>query len=150
MSSDHTSSGIEPDQALLCWSEAPNSPSREEFVQVLETHLSEAVIKSSRKVDEKTKVTLIGKDYTGIGIVKSCRSEGKKFIITIRIDEPGPRTGTAPKPDPGVLIVDDFVSEEEEAKILGDLGDIMPRRVSVARLAAVLRCVLMPRRCALR
>jgi hypothetical protein len=150
MSSDHTNSGAEPDQALLCWSEAPNSPSREEFVQVLESHLSEAVIKSSRKVDEKTKVTLIGKDYTGIGIVKSCRSEGKNFIMTIRIDEPGPRTGTTAKLDPGVLIIDDWVSEEEEAKILEDLRDAMPRRFSIVWLTALLRCLLVPQRWALR
>src|ERR1700685_539460 len=108
MSSEHTSSGGEPAQALLCWSEAPNSSSREEFVQVLESHLSEAVIKSALKVNEKTKVTLIGKDYTGIGIVRSCRRDGKNFIVTIMIEEQGTRTLAASGPDPGIFILDEF------------------------------------------
>jgi hypothetical protein len=150
MSSDHIKPGEEPNQALLCWSEAPNFPSREEFVQVLETHLSEAVIKSTRKVDEKTKVTLIGKDYTGIGIVKSCRGEGKNYIVTIRIDEPGPRTGPAPKPDPSVLLIDEFLTEEQEAKILEELGDSMARRFAASRLTTVVRCLLRPRSWAFR
>lgn len=150
MSSDRTSSSGEPDQALLCWSEAPNSLSREEFVQVLETHLSEAVIKATRKVDEKTKVTLIGKDYTGIGIVKSCRGEGKNFIMTIQIDEPGPRTGAAAKADPGVLIVNDFVTAEQEAKILEELGEAMASRFGLAHLLATLRWLITPRGWAIR
>ena len=114
MSSDHTSSGAESDQALLCWSEAPNSPSREEFVQVLESHLSEAIIKSTLKVNERTKVTLIGKDYTGIGIVRTCRREGKNFIMTIGMGEEDTRTTASARPDPSVLVIDEFITEEEE------------------------------------
>jgi|ERR1700728_3455473 hypothetical protein len=144
MSSGHTSSDVESDQALLCWSEAPNSPSREEFVQVLETHLSEAIIKSNLKVDEKTKVTLIGKDYTGIGIVRACRRDGKNFIVTIGMGEE--RTGPAPgiERDPSVLVVDDFITEEQEAKILNDLGGTIRCRLTIPRLPAVLRCLLLP------
>ena len=117
---------------------------------MIETHLSEAVIKSTRKVDAKTKVTLIGKDYTGIGIVKSCRSEGKGFIVTIRIDEPGSGTGTAAKPDPGVLLVDDLITEEQETKILEELGDAMAGSASIRWLATAVRCWLIPRAWALR
>jgi hypothetical protein len=112
-----------PDQALLCWSEAPHSPAREEFVQVLESHLAEAVIKSSLEVSEQTKVTLIGKDYTGIGTVKSCRRDGKSFILTISIGDAEMLEPMREDRDPGVLTVDSFVTEEEEAKILQDLDD---------------------------
>jgi hypothetical protein len=111
------------DQALLCWSEAPNFPAREEFVQVLETHSQEAVIKSTLEVSEQTKVTLIGKDYTGIGIVKSCRGEGKNFIVTISMGNENAPGGPTVDRDPGVLAVDSFLTEEEEAKILQDLED---------------------------
>jgi len=144
MSSGHTSSDSESDQALLCWSEAPNSPSREEFVQVLETHLSEAVIKSTLKVNEKTKVTLIGKDYTGIGIVRSCRGDGKNFIVTIGIGEEGMRTGPVGKPDPSVLVIDEFITEEQESKILQDLADSVQRRFARPRFPMLLRCLLLP------
>jgi len=112
-----------PNQALLCWSEAPYSFSREEFVQVLESHLSEAVIKSALKVSEETNVTLIGKDYTGIGIVKSCRKDGESFILTIRMEEDQSNVPRCGDVDPGVLTVDNFLTEEQEAKILDDLEE---------------------------
>jgi hypothetical protein len=112
-----------PDQALLCWSETPHSPAREEFVEVLESHLTGAVIKSSLEVSEQTKVTLIGKDYTRIGIVKSCREDGKSFILTISMGDADVLQPVLEDCDPGVLTVDSFLTEEEEAKILQGLDD---------------------------
>jgi hypothetical protein len=94
-------------------------------------------------VDEKTKVTLIGKDYTGIGIVKSCREDGKNFIVTIGIGDQGPRMHHAAQPDPSVLLVDEFITEEQESKILEDLGDPIPRRLAVAKLPTLLRSRIM-------
>ena len=123
MSVDRSISHKVPDRALLCWSEAPHSPSREEFVQVLESHLSEAVIKSDLKVSEETKVRLIGKDYTGIGIVKSCRRDGESFILTISIEDEESNYPPDSEFDPGVLAIDSFLTEEQEAKILDDLED---------------------------
>jgi hypothetical protein len=123
MSVDGTHSRGNPNQALLCWSEAPHSPSREEFVQVLESHLSEAVIQSARRVSEETKVRLIGKDYTGIGIVKSCRKEGHSFILNIWIGDEESSLPPFPAKDPGILSVENFLTEEEEAKILEELED---------------------------
>jgi hypothetical protein len=111
------------DQALLCWSEAPNFPAREEFVQVLETHSQEAVIKSTLEVSEQTKVTLIGKDYTGIGIVKSCRGQGENFILTISMSDESTSAPPHAERDPGVLAVDSFLTEDEEEQILKDLED---------------------------
>jgi hypothetical protein len=142
MSSDHTSPDAESDQALLCWSEPPTSPWHEEFVQVLKTHLSEAVIKSAFKVNEKTKVTLIGKDYTGIGIVKSCEEDGKNFILTVLMGEQKAAPISNSPSDPGALLVDQFTTEEQEAKILQDLEDSIPRRFSFPKLCMALRCLL--------
>ncbi|MBV9762245.1 MAG: hypothetical protein JO340_16915 [Acidobacteriaceae bacterium] len=90
-------------------------------------------------MSEKTKVTLIGKDYTGIGIVKSCQEDGKNFILNLTLGE---QKATRMKPDPSVLLVDDFITEEQEAKILQDLEDSMPRRFSIPKLGAALRCLL--------
>lgn len=123
MSLDGSISRRVPNQALLCWSEAPYSPAREEFVQVLESHSQEAVIKSTLAVNEQTKVTLIGKDYTGIGIVKSCRGDGKNFIVTIALEDENAELPVLPERDPGVRAVDNFLTEEEETKILQDLDD---------------------------
>ena len=118
-----SSAGGIRDQALLCWSEAPHSPAREEFVQVLESHSEEAVIRTALQVSERTKVTLIGKDYTGIGFVKSCRAEGKNYIVTISMADGDLTDAPLSRRDPGVLAVDNFLTEEEEAKILQDLDD---------------------------
>jgi hypothetical protein len=123
MSQDRNNTSGESGQALLCWSDAPNSPTREEFVQVLESYTSEALIKSALSVDEKTKVTLIGKDYTGIGIVKSCRKEGTNFILHIGISDLSSSAALPPDIDPGALLVDDFLTEEQETKILEGLQD---------------------------
>jgi hypothetical protein len=123
MSRERINPGGESGQALLCWFETPNSPSREEFVQVLESHPSVALIKSALQVSEQTKVTLIGKDYTGIGIVKSCRKDGKSFILTIGMGDESVKLTPSSQPDPGALVVDDFLTEEQEAKILEELSD---------------------------
>lgn len=121
MSQGHSTPAGQSDQALLCWSDSPNSPVQEEFVQIVESHLNEAVIRSAVEVSEETKVTLIGKDYTGIGIVKSCRKDGKSFILSVGLTEESAQRTLPRDRDPGALVVDDFVTEEQEAKILEDL-----------------------------
>jgi hypothetical protein len=121
MPQDRSNPTGQPDQALLCWSDPPNSPVREEFVQILQSHLTEAVIRSSLEVSEETKVTLIGKDYTGIGIVKSCRRDGESFILSIIRTDESFQTTLPSSADPGALVVDDFLTEEQESKILEGL-----------------------------
>lgn len=74
-------------------------------------------------MSEKTKVTLIGKDYTGIGIVKSCRRDGENFILSIGLTEEFIQAALPSDADPGALVVDDFVTEEQETKILEGLQD---------------------------
>jgi hypothetical protein len=123
MSQDRSHSTGQTGQALLCWSDAPNSPVREEFVQILQAQATETVIRCSLKVAEETKVTLIGKDYTGIGIVKSCRRDGETFILNIGLTEDSMLAELPLTADPGALVVDDFITEEQETKILEGLKD---------------------------
>ena len=78
-------------------------------------------------VSELTHVHLIGKNYTGNGIIQSCRKEGNSYILTILMT-----TELAlpelPERDPGVFAVDDFLTEEEETKILESLCSGIPRQ----------------------
>jgi len=100
-------------QVLLRWSDSPNAPQQEEFAQLLEAHLSEAVLRSALKICEKTKVYLKTNLYAGGGIVRSCRPDGSYFVLRISMDS---------KSDPGVLTVDQFLTEEDERRILEELS----------------------------
>lgn len=107
------------DELLLRWSEDEFSPSREQFVQILEARVSEAVICSALKVVEKTRVYLVGKNSTESGIVQSCQASGKKFIVTILFNS----ETSNPPIDPGVLLVDTFMTEEQELQILAEVDE---------------------------
>jgi hypothetical protein len=107
-----------PDRVLLRWSEDASSPSREELVEMVETRISEAVICSALRVLEHTKVFLIGKDSTESGVVRSCRPFGGKYIVTILINSQNPNP---PDVDPGVLLVDTFMTEDQEQAILDEI-----------------------------
>ena len=122
MSASSSSSPDESDQLLLRWSDNTDLPSHEEWVQMLEAKGSEYVIRSPFKVLEKTRVYLVGRDTSEAGIVRSCRRRGIDFILTIGISPEGP---VAPRfgIDPGVFIVDSFLTEEQELQILGELED---------------------------
>lgn len=112
-------------QVLLCWSDAPNSPSREQVVQLVEANTSEAILRSTLKVQEKTKVRLIGVKYTGNGIVRSCKKVQSGFILTIWIAGGATMCSVAER-DPGILAVEDFLTEEQEAEILRELEHETP------------------------
>lgn len=105
------------DQVLLRWSER-NSPRREVIAQVVETHASEAVIRCGLQLTEKTKVYLMGDKFTRTGIVRVCRPDGARFLLTIRPvgDEFSAPTGSVF--DPGIRAVEDFLTEEQERQIL--------------------------------
>lgn len=108
-------------QAVLRWSEAPNCSSREEFVELIEARRFEAIIRSNRKVRVNTLVYLTGKHYASTGIVRSCRKDGHSFLLKIGTDED--ITVRFSDLDPGVLTIDDFLTEEQEAQILKDLEE---------------------------
>jgi hypothetical protein len=130
------------DRLLLRWSEDAFLPLREEFVQMLEARNSEAVICSARRLLEKTKVSLIGKNSIETGVVRSCRAFGEKFIVTILINGQGP---TGPEIDPGVLLIDSFMTEEQELSILDELDDEVRRQQF--RSLAVAKAYLNTGRC---
>lgn len=114
------------DKLLLRWSEDAFSPSREEVVEILESRVSEAVIRSDLQVVEKTKVDLVGKNSTESGIVRSCRPSGEKYIVTISMNPQGPSSG--PEFDPGVLMIDNFMTEDQEAAILEEVDEEIRRQ----------------------
>lgn len=105
------------DQVLLRWSER-NSPRREVIAQVVETHASEAVIRCGLQLTKKTKVYLMGDKFTRTGIVRACRSEGAHFLLTIRAVNEDFHASIASVFDPGIRAVEDFLTEEQEQKIL--------------------------------
>lgn len=105
------------DRAVLRWSENPNLPSREEPVDIVKARPSGALIRSTLQIDKETRVYLIKNGYTRIGIVKSCREDCGVFLMEIASAE----AGACYPADPGVLAVDDFITEEEEAQILSGL-----------------------------
>jgi hypothetical protein len=105
------------EQALLRWSQDSSSPLHEEFVEVLRSHVAEVAIRCTLKVGENTEVYLIGKHYRGHGTVRSCRKHENSFILKIVIDENLVlRCGS--DLDPGVLAVEDFLTEAQEEEIL--------------------------------
>lgn len=114
-----------PNHAVLRWSETPYSPSREEPVDIVQARPAETLIRSALQVTEKTRVYLIKNGYTRIGIVKSCWADCGLFLVQIATVSSGSLGLAAKQPaDPGALAVDDFVTEEEEAEILGNLGPV--------------------------
>jgi hypothetical protein len=106
---------------LLRWFEGPQSDPREEYVEVIDDEVCQTVIRSSRELSRETEVTLITKDCTAQGVVQACRTEGSSFLLTLAAKLP--RREGAGTYDPGTLVVDDFLSEEQEAAILAEIND---------------------------
>ena len=106
--------------ALLQWFEGPQSDLREEYVEVIDDRVCQTVIRSSLKLSRETEVTLIGKDYTAEGIVQACESENTWFLLTLAAKLPS-RDGN--RLDPGALVVDDFLTEDQEAAILAEITE---------------------------
>ncbi len=111
------------DRALLRWSDAASAVSHEQFVEIVEARLSEAVLGSTCEIPVDTKVRLIGRDYTGEGTVRSCRSEGTLYKLSLSMGEELPQSTQHSTFDPGLFAVENFLTEEQEAKILKDLED---------------------------
>ena len=108
---------------FLRWSAAFDSTFREEVVDYINNNHSEWIFRSNVLISDRTPVYLTGDTYMGNGIVQSCRQEGRSFILTINMTNES--TYLAPRQhfDPGFLGVDNFLTEEDEAKILDSLRD---------------------------
>lgn len=121
MQVNNKSSSIPHSQyALLRWFEGPQCDPREEYVEVVDNQVCQTVIRSSLELSRETEVTLIGKDYVSEGIVQACRTEDTWFLLTLAAKLPH-RDGNPL--DPGALIVNDFLTEEQEAAILAEITD---------------------------
>ena len=94
---------------------------------MIRARVSEAVIRCTVQVRKDTPVNLIGKRYTANGVVLSCRRDGNSFILRIHIDE-NLTLRYGEEVDPGVLTVEGFLTEEEEAKILKELEEDTPSK----------------------
>lgn len=121
------------DWLTLRWLEGPNSISREEAVEIIETHVTDAltVIRGPFELGEKTPVYLTGKGYMGNGIVRACQKHGSDFLLTIGL------TNFNPERDPGVLSVQEFISEEDAEKILKDMENFT-LRIVLSRTTGIL------------
>ena len=111
----------------LRWIEITNSALHEELVYVIRAGVAEAVVRSTVQVKRDTPVDLIGGGHMVNGVVCSCRKEGNSFILRVRIDE-NLTLRYDDEIDPGVLAVEGFLTEEEEANILSDIERDTPRK----------------------
>jgi hypothetical protein len=121
-----TSPSIPPvsDRIILRWFENPSAPAIELPVEVVDADHSELILRVSLKIGEQTPVTLLAKDYMVNGIVGLCRPDRNMYLITVATDDVSvEQVEGARFRDPGALVVDDFLTEEEEAKILESLQD---------------------------
>ncbi len=109
-------------QLLLRWSDSSHCASHEEFVDVLSRQFSKIVVRSISEVAENTPVYLTGKQYAANGTAGSCRKDASFFIIAIRIDNESVSQSVGSGWDPGIMSVENFVTEEQEDEILRNLN----------------------------
>jgi len=121
-----TSILLNSSQVLLRWSDGPNSPCREEVVDLVEAEPRKILTRGALEVTENTQVHLIGNYYIADGVIRSCQKDGTWFLATIAIDENSSVQSCSAR-DPGIFAVEDFLTEQQEAEILMSLGDDTPR-----------------------
>lgn len=111
-------------QILLRWSDALSACALESPVELVDSDNPEPIVRAPRSVCEDTPVTLVASGYMVNGIVRFCRADKESYLITVSTCEISEdRFEMAQFHDPGALAVDDFLTEEEEAKILESLQD---------------------------
>jgi hypothetical protein len=117
--------GDDPEPLLLRWFERPGPGfCREQPVEIIEARASQAVLSSSIHFLENTEVCLVAPHGTERGTVQSCHPRGAKFIVTIRF-KPTQHLVRSPDRDPGVLAVEEFLTEEQELEILRQIEEEM-------------------------
>jgi len=99
-------------------------PAFELPVEIVEGDDSEPIIRAPLAIEEDTAVTLVANDYMVNGIVRFCRADRNSYLITIATQhQSDERSDTGYFRDPGSFVIDDFLTEEEEAKILESLEE---------------------------
>ena len=106
---------------LLRWSKACDSTFHEHLVEVISSQPTETVLRSPISVQEHTKVLLL--ETKSGGIVQSCHKEGSVFILTISAKDEINRFSSESQRDPGPMVVDNFLSEAQEAELLKHWND---------------------------
>ena len=119
---DASDSNEESFRALLRWPDFPGAVWQEQFVDIIEIRSSEAIISSACEIPEKTAVRLVGNGYTGNGIVLACTEHGSGYLVDIMVGERSDSQEPHAELDPGIFAVEDFFTEEDETRILDDLG----------------------------
>jgi hypothetical protein len=112
----------ESSEIILRWSDTPLAPARESLVELVHPDDAEPLVRAPFRIGEDTPVTLVAKGCMVNGIVRFCRAEKQSYLIAVStcgISEE--QSETVHFRDPGALAVDDFLTEEEEAKILESL-----------------------------
>lgn len=128
----------ESSQIILRWSDNPSAPSLELPVEFVDEDNCEPILRTPRKIGEETPVTLVTKNYMVNGIVRFCRPDKNSYLITVSTQNmPDERFEPGYFRDPGSLAVDDFLTEEEEAKILESLQDSPRSLLGNSAIAAV-------------
>jgi hypothetical protein len=122
---------------ILRWADSPAAPALELPVEIVDEENSDPVVRVPFEIGKETRVTLLGTGYMVNGIVRFCRAEKNAYLITISTQDISEDRQERPHfRDPGTLVVDDFLTEEEEAKILESL---QRSTRGPARLSTVLR-----------
>lgn len=120
-------------QLFLYWSDRYATTSREQSVSLVRQTSSEWTVLSPVRIAEQTPVYLSGGTAMGNGIILSCRLENTAYLITISMTNEHLSLPSCHEFDPGVLNIDDFLTEDEEKKILDSLEDEIPYSVTVQR-----------------
>jgi len=101
---------------ILRWVETCDSALQEHLVEVISSQQTKTVLRSTISLQEHTAV-LLADDGAG-GTVQSCYKEGGAFILTISLKDEINMPSSEPQRDPGLLAIDDFLSEAQEAELL--------------------------------
>lgn len=124
----------------LRWSDSSVAPALETVVELVDPDNAEPIVRAPLRIVEETPVTLLADGYMVNGIVRFCRADKESYLIAVAACEISEdHLVPVDVRDPGVLAVDDFLTEEEEAKILESLQDSFcsgtsDSRFSTARL----------------
>lgn len=106
---------------VLRWSETRDSTFHEHSVELISSHQEKTILRSPVSLQKYTAVMLPENELGGI--VQSCYREGGSFILTISSKEEINISSSEPQRDPGTLVVDDFLSEAQEAELLKHWND---------------------------
>ena len=112
-----------PSRNFVRWYDPVRDIWQEASVEILLTASFEATIRTLFALDLKTSVYINTEIYSGNGIVTSCKPVEKGYQAVIRLDCEEMLSPQLPQIDPGILSVDGFLTEEQEAKILESLSE---------------------------